>query len=130
MATSLNQATGRRKKAIASVRLQSGTGKIMVNGKTYQEYFSREINRIIMQHPLTVTSTNKVYDIYIRVRGGGETGQADAVKMGIARALVKANDKLKPTLRQFGLLTRDSRMVERKKYGHPKARKRFQFSKR
>lgn len=124
------QTTGRRKEAVARVRVKPGTGKILVNGKAFEAYFPREVNRIKVQMPLNVTSTQKVFDITIKVHGGGESGQADAVKMGIARALVKSNEKLRPTLRQFGLMTRDPRMVERKKFGHPKARKRFQFSKR
>lgn len=121
---------GRRKEAVARVRIVSGTGKIKINGRILNDYFSRDIYKIIVQQPLEVTSTSKVYDVFVNVHGGGETGQAGAIKMGLARALVAANEKLKPTLRQFGLLTRDSRAVERKKYGQPKARKRFQFSKR
>jgi small subunit ribosomal protein S9 len=122
--------TGRRKEAVARVKIRPGTGKIIVNGRDFAKYFAREVSRIKVQQPLAVTSTSKVYDIYVKVHGGGETGQADAVKLGLARALVISNDKFKPALRQFGLLTRDPRMVERKKFGHPKARKRFQFSKR
>ena len=121
---------GRRKEAVARVRIVSGTGKIKINGRILNDYFSRDIYKIIVQQPLEVTTTSKVYDVFVNVSGGGETGQAGAIKMGLARALVAANEKLKPTLRQFGLLTRDSRAVERKKYGQPKARKRFQFSKR
>jgi len=121
---------GRRKEAIARVRLVSGTGKIKINGRDYDKYFSRDIHKIIIQQPLEVTSTRKVYDVFVNVAGGGETGQAGAIRLGIARALVAANEKLRPTLRQFGLLTRDPRAVERKKYGRPKARKKFQFSKR
>ena len=121
---------GRRKEAVARVRIVSGTGKIKINGRLLNDYFSRDIYKIIVQQPLEVTSTSKVYDVFVNVYGGGETGQAGAIKLGLARALVGANQKLKPTLRQFGLLTRDSRAVERKKYGQPKARKRFQFSKR
>jgi small subunit ribosomal protein S9 len=130
MATSIIQTVGRRKNAIAKVSIRPGSGKFMVNGKEIAKYFHREINLLKATQPLTVTSTEKVYDVFVKAFGGGETGQADAVKLGLARALLKSNEKFKPSLRQFGLLTRDPRMVERKKYGHPKARKRFQFSKR
>ncbi len=130
MATSIIQTVGRRKNAVAKVAIKQGTGKFMVNGKEVQKYFHREINILKATQPLTVTSTEKVYDVFVKALGGGETGQADAVKMGLARALLVSNEKFKPSLRQFGLLTRDPRMVERKKYGQPKARKRFQFSKR
>lgn len=122
--------TGRRKEAVARVRLLPGTGKIIVNGKEVSKYFGREVNVTKVMQPLAVTSTTNVYDALVKVFGGGETGQAEAIRLGIARALVVTNDKLKPVLRQFGYLTRDSRAVERKKYGQPKARKRFQFSKR
>lgn len=130
MATSIIQTVGRRKNAIAKVSIRPGSGKFMVNGKDIGKYFHREINLLRATQPLTVTSTEKVYDIFVKAFGGGETGQADAVKMGLARALLESNEKYKASLRQFGLLTRDPRMVERKKYGQPKARKRFQFSKR
>ena len=126
----LIQTVGRRKESVARVRIRPGTGKIIINGKDYKEYFKRDIHRIRVLQPLTVTSTNTVYDLLVKVDGGGETGQAGAVILGISRALVQSNEKLKATLRQYGFLTRDSRMVERKKFGHPKARKRFQFSKR
>lgn len=130
MAQAIIMAVGRRKNAVAKVSLRAGTGKFLVNGRELNNYFHREINILRATQPLTVTAMEKTYDIFVKAFGGGETGQADAVKMGLARALLESNDKFKPALRQFGLLTRDSRMVERKKYGQPKARKRFQFSKR
>lgn len=122
--------TGRRKEAVARVRLLPGTGKVIVNGKEASRYFGREISVTKATQPLTVTSTAGSYDVLVKVYGGGETGQAEAVRLGIARALVQVNEKFRPVLRQYGCLTRDARAVERKKFGHPKARKRFQFSKR
>ncbi len=121
---------GRRKESIARVRLGPGSGKAIINGKELKNYFGREIDRIKALQAFEVTSTTGAFDILVKLEGGGQTGQAEAVRLGVARALVKTDEKLKPILRKYGYLTRDSRMVERKKYGHPKARKRFQFSKR
>lgn len=122
--------TGRRKEAVARVRLVPGSGKVIVNGKEASKYFGRELHLTKLLQPLTVTSTAGSYDVLAKVSGGGETGQTEAIRLGIARALVQVNEKFKAVLRQHGLLTRDAREVERKKFGHPKARKRFQFSKR
>ena len=123
--------TGRRKSSIARVRLTSGTGKITVNGKDINEYFGEETLRVIVKQPLTVTNTEGKYDVVAKVVGGGFSGQAGAVRHGIARALNEANrEEYRPILKSNGLLTRDSRMKERKKYGLKKARKAPQFSKR
>ncbi len=124
------QAVGRRKDAVARVRLVPGKGQMIVNGRPLAEYFKRETLKMIIEQPLQVTNTLGKYDIIARVGGGGLSGQAGAVRLGISRALVKADGSLRPTLRSQGFLTRDPRMVERKKYGQPGARKRFQFSKR
>ncbi len=123
-------ATGRRKEAVARVRLVPGEGKMIVNGRPFLDYFKRETLKMIVEEPLEVTNTLGKFDIYARVKGGGLSGQAGAMRLGIARALVLYDESLRPTLRSKGFLTRDPRMVERKKYGQPKARKRFQFSKR
>ncbi|HNS73784.1 MAG TPA: 30S ribosomal protein S9 [bacterium] len=123
-------ATGRRKNAIARVWLAPGTGAIEVNEKNLLDYFKRDTLKMIIEQPLEVTGSQGKWDIKAHVEGGGLTGQAGALLLGIARALVKANEELRPTLRKNGFLTRDPRMVERKKYGRPGARKRFQFSKR
>ena len=122
--------TGRRKTAVARVRLASGNGKITVNGRTFDNYFTLETQRSQAAMPLTVTGTAEKFDARINVSGGGPSGQADAVRHGIARALLKFDAALRPSLKAGGLLTRDPRMRERKKYGQPGARKRFQFSKR
>ena len=122
--------TGRRKTAIARVRLASGSGKITVNGRAFDNYFTLETQRSQASQPLTVTGTAGKFDARINVSGGGPNGQADAVRHGIARALLKFDAALRPSLKAEGLLTRDPRMRERKKYGQPGARKRFQFSKR
>ena len=122
--------TGRRKTAVARVRLASGSGKITVNGRAFDNYFTLETQRSQATMPLTVTGTAEKFDARINVSGGGPTGQADAVRHGIARALLKFDAALRPSLKAGGLLTRDPRMKERKKYGQPGARKRFQFSKR
>ncbi len=121
---------GRRKTAVARVRIWVGEGNITINGRTVEEYFKQEKDRQAVYTPLVVTDTLKTYDVGVNVKGGGTTGQADATKLGIARALAKADPSLEPVLREKKLLTRDPRMVERKKYGQPGARKRFQFSKR
>jgi len=122
--------TGRRKTAVARVRLASGTGKILVNGRPFENYFPLESLRVTATQPLTVTGTADKFDAQITVSGGGPNGQAGAVRHSIARALLTVDAKLRPTLKAEGLLTRDPRMRERKKYGQPGARKRFQYSKR
>ena len=122
--------TGRRKTAIARVRLGTGNGKITVNGRPFENYFPLETLRSTATQPLTVTGTAEKFDVRVIVTGGGPNGQAGAVRHGIARALIVADANLRSTLKAEGLLTRDSRMKERKKYGQPGARKRFQYSKR
>ena len=122
--------TGRRKTATARVYLRSGTGQIRVNSRTFDDYFSSEVHKMVIKQPLVITETLDKLDILIRVRGGGTTGQTGAVRHGIARALCEHNSELRPKLKAAGFLTRDPREVERKKYGQPGARKRFQFSKR
>ena len=122
--------TGRRKTAIARVRLATGTGKITVNGRAFENYFPLETLRGVVSHPLTVTGTSEKLDVRVNVSGGGPNGQAGAVRHGISRALLKFDANLRPSLKAEGFLTRDSRMRERKKYGQPGARKRYQFSKR
>ena len=122
--------TGRRKTAVARVRLATGTGKIIVNGRPFENYFPMESLRMVASHPLTATGNADKFDAQIAVSGGGPTGQAGAVRHGLARALLTVDANLRTTLRAEGLLTRDSRMKERKKYGQPGARKRFQYSKR
>jgi small subunit ribosomal protein S9 len=122
--------TGRRKTSVARVRLATGTGKITVNGRPFENYFPLETLRATAAQPLAVTGTAEKVDTNVNVNGGGPNGQAGAVSHGIARALLKFDANLRPQLKAEGLLTRDSRMKERKKYGQPGARKRFQFSKR
>ena len=122
--------TGRRKNAIARVRLTEGSGKITINGKDIDEFFGMETLKVIVKQPLTDTNTTAKYDVIAKVTGGGFTGQAGAVRHGIARALNEANAEFRPALKQNGFLTRDPRMKERKKYGLKKARKAPQFSKR
>ncbi len=122
--------TGRRKTAVARVRLAAGTGKIQVNGRPFETYFPVETLRMTAVQPLTITGTADKYDAQITVSGGGPNGQAGAVRHGIARALLTVDANLRPILTAEGFLTRDPRMKERKKYGQPGARKRFQFSKR
>lgn len=122
--------TGRRKSSVARVRLIEGKGKITVNGKDVEEYFGEEVLRVIIKQPLTVTETLTKFDIISTVKGGGFTGQAGAIRHGIARALNEANSDYRPILKSNGFLTRDPRMKERKKYGLKKARKAPQFSKR
>lgn len=123
-------AVGRRKTSVARVIMTPGTGKITVNRRPFEEYFSLQTLRGDAVRPLEVTQSSGKYDVRVSVEGGGPTGQAGAISLGIARALVQLNEEHKPTLRNAGLMTRDPRMVERKKYGQRKARKRFQFSKR
>lgn len=123
-------ATGRRKTSVARVRLAAGSGKITVNGRAFDNYFPMDTLRMVVQQPFAVTDTNGKFDARVSVTGGGPSGQAGAVRHGIARALLLVDANLRPTLKTNGLLTRDPRMKERKKYGQPGARKRFQFSKR
>ncbi len=122
--------TGRRKTAVARVRMAAGSGKITVNGRPMENYFVVDGQRLVVLQPLTLTDTATKFDIRVSVTGGGPNGQAGAVRHGIARALLRADANLRPTLKAGGLLTRDPRMRERKKYGQPGARKRFQYSKR
>lgn len=122
--------TGRRKEATAMVRMMPGSGQITVNGRPVAEYFARPTLVMMIEQPLKLTDTLGSLDISANCKGGGLSGQAGALRLGIARALVNENPDLRPTLKAAGLLTRDPRMVERKKYGQPGARKRFQFSKR
>jgi small subunit ribosomal protein S9 len=121
---------GRRKTSVARVILRNGNGKITVNGKEFETAFPQLLSREDILNPLKVTETHGSYDVIINVHGGGTTGQAQAIRLGIARALVEINPDHRGALKKEGFLTRDPRMVERKKYGRPKARKRFQFSKR
>jgi len=121
---------GRRKTAVARVYLRPGKGNWTINGRALAEYFPRPLYVEQCRRPLTVAKSDGQYDVMVNVRGGGLTGQAGAVQLGVARALVAADAAHRPPLKAEGLLTRDARMVERKKYGRPKARKRFQFSKR
>ena len=123
-------AVGRRKTAVARVYLMKGEGKITVNGRDYREYFPQMHVQFNLTDPFAVVGAENIYDLRVNVRGGGFKGQAEAVRMGISRALVKLNEEFKSPLKARKFLTRDSRAVERKKYGRPKARKRFQFSKR
>lgn len=122
--------TGRRKSSVARVRLIEGNGNITINGKNIDEFFGLETLKVIVRQPLTVTNTTAKYDVICTVKGGGFTGQAGAIRHGIARALNEANSEYRPTLKSNGFLTRDPRMKERKKYGLKKARKAPQFSKR
>ncbi|MCB9059503.1 MAG: 30S ribosomal protein S9 [Calditrichae bacterium] len=123
-------AVGRRKQSVARVRMIPGTGKVSVNGKEFLEYFKRETLLMDIRQPLEVTENTGNFDFDIRVSGGGLSGQAGATRLGIARALLVYSEDYRPSLKQNGFLTRDSREIERKKYGLAKARKRFQFSKR
>ncbi len=130
MASIQYSATGRRKRSVARVALIPGTGKISVNERDVDSYFPRETLRMIIRQPLQITGVIGKYDIVANVHGGGPSGQAGALRHGIARALVNVDTDLKPKLKKEGLLTRDPREVERKKYGQKGARSRFQFSKR
>lgn len=125
-----NTATGRRKTSVAQVRLLPGNGKITINKRSFEDFFPVDVNRITVMKPFEVTSSIGRFDVAVTVRGGGITGQTGAIQLGIARALVDFDETLRHQLREAHLLTRDPRMVERKKYGQKKARKRFQFSKR
>ena len=130
MAVSYNYGTGRRKTAVARVFIKPGSGKIVVNGKPLDEFFSRETGPMIDRQPLMLTGNEERFDINVNVVGGGESGQAGAVRHGITRALIDYNEELKPELRSAGFVTRDAREVERKKVGLRKARRAKQFSKR
>ena len=121
---------GRRKTSTARVYLRPGTGKILINRRSMEDYFKLETCRQILLSPFKVTGTGGKFDLVVNVKGGGITGQSEAIRLGLARALVQSSEDHRKPLRAAGLLTRDPRMVERKKYGQPKARKRFQFSKR
>jgi small subunit ribosomal protein S9 len=123
-------ATGRRKTSVARVYVKPGKGDIIVNARDLKEYFLSEIHQTLVKQPLTALKAENQYDVTINVEGGGIKGQAEAIRLGIARALIAVNAENKPALKKEGMVTRDSRMVERKKYGRRKARRRFQFSKR
>jgi small subunit ribosomal protein S9 len=125
-----NYGTGRRKSSVARVFMKAGSGKIVVNDKPVDEYFSRETGRMIVRQPLVLTDNLNRFDIMVNVSGGGESGQAGAVRHGITRALIEIDAEMKPTLKAAGFVTRDAREVERKKVGFHKARRRKQFSKR
>jgi small subunit ribosomal protein S9 len=126
-----NWATGRRKEAVARVRIKSGNGDITVNDRTLDQYFGgREVAKMVLKQPLQLVELEGKIDIAVNVRGGGLSGQSGAIRHGIARAIAEYNPELRPALKKAGMLTRDARAVERKKYGQPGARHRFQFSKR
>jgi len=122
--------TGRRKTSVARVRLLPGEGKFTINGRDIDDYFGLETLKMVAKQPLTLTNTTDTFDVIVNVNGGGFTGQSGAIRHGIARALLEADSNLRPELKRAGYLTRDSRMVERKKYGLKKARRAPQFSKR
>ena len=130
MAISQNYGTGRRKTSTARVFMRPGTGKVMVNGRTIEDYFPNAVLRMVVNQPFILADLDGKFDLLVSVAGGGPAGQASAIRMGLSRALLGYNDQLKSMLRQAGLLTRDSRMKERKKPGQKGARRRFQFSKR
>ncbi|MCI5839004.1 MAG: 30S ribosomal protein S9 [Peptoniphilaceae bacterium] len=130
MADIIYQATGRRKTAVARVTMRPGEGKIVVNGRNLDDYFSYDTLKITAKSPLTITENESSYDIKVNVKGGGYTGQAGAIRHAISRALLLINPDYRTTLKRAGFLTRDSRQKERKKYGLKKARKSSQFSKR
>ena len=123
-------ATGRRKHAVARVWMQPGNGKIDINRRTLEDYFGRETSRMVFRQPLELTETSGRYDVFVNVSGGGLSGQADAIRHGISRALIKIDPTYRGALKKAGYLTRDARQKERKKYGQRGARARFQFSKR
>lgn len=130
MATAQYHAIGRRKSSSARVFLRPGSGQFTVNGSTADDYFHRETLMMIVRSPLVLTETGTAFDVYANVRGGGKAGQAEAIKLGIARALTEYNAELRGVLKENGFLTRDARVKERKKYGQRGARARYQFSKR
>ena len=123
-------AVGRRKTSTARVYMRPGSGRVTINRRPLEEYFKMETRRHVLLSPFEVTETSGTYDLVVNVKGGGLTGQSEAIRLGASRALVQADEERRKALREAGYLTRDPRMVERKKYGQPKARKRFQFSKR
>ena len=130
MTKPLTQTTGRRKEAVARVRLRPGTGKVTINKREFEDYFPTPTHRMIVLEPLKLTNTDEVYDVDATLDGGGVSGQAGALRMGVARALVELDPETRPTLKRAGLLTRDARAKESKKYGLKKARKAPQYSKR
>ena len=130
MAEQRYYATGKRKSAIARVYMKAGNGNIVVNKRSYEEYFTRPSLKMVIKQPLDITGKKDQFDLYVNVQGGGNAGQAGAVKHGISKALLEFDAQLRPILKKAGFLTRDARVKERKKYGQPGARKRFQFSKR
>ena len=130
MSKEIYKGTGRRKSSVARVLLSSGKGSFTINGKEYKEYLCRESLTILVNQPMNTVGTVNDFDIMANVKGGGLTGQAGAIRLGISRALLKADNNYRGLLKSAGFLTRDSRRVERKKYGQPGARKKFQFSKR
>jgi small subunit ribosomal protein S9 len=130
MATQANITVGRRKESVARVRIAPGTGNITINGRTMDEYFGRETSKMILVEPLKLVDQMGKLDVFVNAKGGGLSGQAGAIRHGISRALVELNPEFRSVLKKAGFMTRDARAVERKKYGRPGARKRFQFSKR
>ncbi len=130
MATQANISIGRRKESVARVRIAPGTGNIVINGRTMDEYFGRETSKMILVEPLKLVDQMGKLDVFVSAKGGGLSGQAGAIRHGISRALCTFNPEFRPVLKKAGFMTRDARAVERKKYGRPGARKRFQFSKR
>lgn len=126
----ISQATGRRKTSVARVYVKNGSGQIVINGRPANEYLMRKTLEMVVNQPFEITKTAGKFDVYANIVGGGIAGQAGALRHGISRALLSLNDDFRSLLKRAGLLTRDPRMVERKKYGRPGARKRFQFSKR
>lgn len=130
MATQVQINVGRRKESVARVRLIPGTGNVTINGRPMDEYFGRETSKMILIEPLKLVDQLGKVDVLVNANGGGLSGQAGAIRHGISRALVRMNEEYRPILKKAGFLTRDARAVERKKYGRPGARKRFQFSKR
>ncbi|MCX6351564.1 MAG: 30S ribosomal protein S9 [Bacteroidetes bacterium] len=123
-------ATGRRKTSIARIYLEPGSGTILINGRSFEDYFPTSVKRYVVSQPFNTTNTSGQYNVKVNVKGGGISGQSEAIRLGIARALVKIYAEHKPPMKALGLMTRDPRMVERKKFGKKKARKSFQFSKR
>ena len=130
MAETVYYATGKRKNSVARVWMTSGEGKVVVNGRTIENYFAREVLRMIINQPLEIVNMVGKFNVNVLVSGGGSSGQAGALRHGISKALLEVDPDMRPALKKAGLLTRDPRVVERKKYGRPGARKRFQFSKR
>ena len=130
MSAAIYKAIGRRKDSVARVNMVPGKGEIIVNGRPFKDYLSRESLAIVVTQPLDLTDQRNSYDLKVNVKGGGLSGQASAIRLGIARALNEVSSDFRPALKQAGFLTRDAREVERKKYGQPGARKKFQFSKR